>query len=72
MCLIWALHHLRKFGQAQRPCRSTEIASHGIVGYAEPSKLKLLGVTLKLVITLHLRSVSQRPIEFELHYNVSQ
>ena len=32
---------------AQRLCRSSQAASHGILGSAEPSKLKLLGATLK-------------------------
>ena len=43
-----------------------------MLGYAEASKLKLLGVTPKSVITLHVGSLSQRPIEWELHYNASQ
>ena len=44
---------LRKFQQAQRLPRSSQSASHGTLGSAEPSRLQLLGVTMKLVITLY-------------------
>ena len=47
---------LLKFEQAKRLSRSSPSASHGIYGSPEPSKLKLLGVTLKSDITLDLRS----------------
>ena len=57
--------NLRKFQRAHCLPTSSQSASHGIVGSAKPSRLGLLGVTLKAVITLHRGSLSQQPTELE-------
>ena len=56
---------LRKLQQAQRLPRSSQSASHGTLGSAKPSRRQLLGVTVKLIITLYPGSLSRRPTESE-------
>ena len=51
--------------QAHRPPTFSHSASHWTLGSVEHSRPKLLGVTVKSVITLHPGSLSQRPTELE-------
>ena len=53
-------------------CGTGEVVSDCRLGSAQPSKLKLLGLTLGVVLTFHLGSPSQRPVESDVQYNVSQ